>query len=100
MSATEMLPLIEQEAAERQAATRAKPGEKVGTKATQKVGEPFSPDRHEREAAAAAAAITGTNRQHGKEGGRGRPKTVTQKVESPFSPNRNETTAAAEAAAR
>ncbi len=63
--ATEMLPLIEQEAAARRAATQRKeagPGRGHKT-ATQKVGEPFSPDRNEHKAAAEAAKQTGTNRE-------------------------------------
>jgi hypothetical protein len=57
-----LLPYLEQEAAQRQAATKAKPGEKVGSKVTQKVGE--RSERNEGKAAAVAAATVGTNRQY------------------------------------
>src|SRR5271163_3398742 len=52
----------EKTAAERQAATRAKPGERADRRATQKFGE--RSDHHEGEAAAKAAKMTGANRQY------------------------------------
>ena len=55
--AVEMLPLLEAEAAQRQAATRAQPGEKIGSKATEKIQPPTGKGM----AAQRAAEITGTN---------------------------------------
>ena len=63
--ATEMLPLIEQEAAARRAATQRKeagPG-RGRVEDNPKSRGPFNPDRNERKAAAEAAKQTGTDRQ-------------------------------------
>ena len=51
-----MTPIIEQETAKRQVASRTKQGEKIGSKVTQKN---VSPTRNKRTAAAKAAAIVG-----------------------------------------
>jgi hypothetical protein len=60
--AVDALPFFEAEAAERQKATQAVPGEKVGSKVTQKVESPSN--RNETTAIAQAAQAAGTNRQY------------------------------------
>jgi ParB-like chromosome segregation protein Spo0J len=76
--AAEMLPLLEKEAAERQKATLAVKGEKVGYKVSQKIDSPrdwnearvlaeavkLRKDRNETKAAAEAAKLSDTNRQY------------------------------------
>ena len=62
--AVEALPCLEAEAAARQRATRAVPGEKVGTKASEKVHSPSAADRNEGRAAAQAARMTGSNAKY------------------------------------
>lgn len=63
--AVEMLPLLEKEARDRQKASRAKPGEKVGAKVGQKIAPPS--EGGGTKSATQAAAITGTNKQYVKD---------------------------------